>query len=296
MSRPFGSLSPMFCRFRQSRGRMPRRIERMALALAACFAATGSGAPVFARSLADMLDAKRLNICVQEDNAPFSMDGAKPRGVFIDLGDAIAKRLGVKANYIWLFSAEYVRKTDCDLIPAVADIPGDDPIRRTVPYLSVRSVLVIKKDRPPVEDLEALRGGHIAVLATSWARHVLNEAGYQLWVRFLTNDEILDAVAKGDADGGVVPLPAYQWRMHTDAGTPLRVEENIKLDPSFNYQVSMGLRRVDAATVGRFDEILRQLMEDGAMEKIFAGYGLSYERPADDSQPFPDTAAKNGDH
>lgn len=260
------------------------------------FAASGVGAPASARPLEEILRANSLNICVQEDNLPFSSEQPRPNGVFLDLGNAVGERLGVKAKYTWLFSAEYVRKTDCDVIPAVAALQNDDPVRQTIPYMAVRSVLVVRKDHAPVHELADLRIGHTAVLATSWARHVLNASGFPLWVRFLTNDEILDAVEKGEADAGVVPLPAYQWRLRRDPDSPLRVEDGVKLDPSFDYQVSMGLRRADPATVGRFDEILRELMKDGAMEKIFADYGLSYERPVDDLQPFPNTAAKNGDH
>ncbi len=289
MRRPYGSLSHMSDRCRPVLRLRRRRHEAMVLRLAASFAfgAIFCAAPGFARTLEDILSAKSLEICVQEDNAPFSSEGAQPTGVFLDLGDAIAERLGVKAKYTWLFSAEYVRKTDCDVIPAVANLPGDDPIRLTVPYAAVRSVLVVAKDHPPVHNLDELRAGHIAVLATSWARHVLNAAGFSLWVRFLTNDEILDAVAKGEADAGIVPLPAYQWRLHLDATTPLRAEEGVKLDPGFDYQVSMGIRRADVATAARINEILRQLIDDESVEKIFSRYGLRYEAPAPDANRLP---------
>lgn len=269
----------MFCRCRRSLRQRRGRSKAIAVGLALSLSTLGAGAPASARPLDEILGAKSLDICVQEDNLPFSSARAKPGGVFLDLGTAIAERLGVEAKYTWLFSAEYVRKTDCDLIPAVANLPGDDPIRLTIPYMAVRSVLVLAKDHPPVKELDELRSGHIAVLATSWARHVLNAAGLPLWVRFLTNEEILDAVAKSEADAGIVPLPAYQWRMRRDAGAPLRVDEDVKLDPGFNYQVSMGLRRANAATVTRINEILRQMIADGSIEKIFARYGLSYEPP-----------------
>lgn len=240
----------------------------------------GAAGVASARTLDEILRDGRLNICVQQDNPPFSMDEPKPNGVFLDLGDAVAGRLGVAANYTWLFSAEYVRKTDCDLIPAVAALPNDDPLRQTIPYMAVRSVLVARKDHAPILEIADLRSGHTAVLATSFARHVLNAAGFPLWVRFLTNDAILDAVEKGDADAGVVPFPAYQWRLKQHPDSPLVVADGVKLDPGFDYDVSMGLRRADAATVSRFNEILRQLMEEGVLEKILERYGLSYEPPA----------------
>ncbi|WP_395696858.1 biotin/lipoyl-containing protein [Methylocella sp.] len=200
------------------------------------------------------------------------------KGIFIDIGDALARNLGVEAEYTWLFSAEYIRKTDCDLVPAVA-IEGDDPLKQTIPYVRVRSTLVVPKDRAPAHDLAEFKSGHVAVLATSFARHVLNEQGYSLWVRFLENDEILDAVAKGEADGGLLPLYAFQWRAHLDPALPLRAESSVALDPSFDYSAAMGLRRADAAALRKIDEALGKMIEDGALQAIFSRYGLTYEKP-----------------
>ena len=283
----------MSCRCRQSSSRTPRLNRATAFGLALSLLAIGGAASTSARPLDEILRDNSLNICVQQDNAPFSVERPKPSGIFLDLGDAVAKRLGVAANYTWLFSAEYVRKTSCDLIPAVAALPNDDPVRQTIPYMAVRSVLIARKDHAPILELADLRSGHTAVLATSWARHVLNAAGFPLWVRFLTNDAILDTVEQGEADAGVVPFPAYQWRLRQHPDSPLVVADGVKLDPSFDYDVSMGLRRADAATVGRFDEILRQLIEEGAMEQIFARYGLSYEPPAGDAPGSKAAATRN---
>lgn len=259
------------------RSRRSRRRNSLALAgLAALSLSANTG---FARPLAEILSSGALKICVQEDNQPYSSARPKPKGIFIDIGDALARNLGVEAEYTWLFSAEYIRKTDCDLVPAVASIEGDDPLKQTIPYVRVRSTLVVPKDRAPAHDLAEFKSGHVAVLATSFARHVLNEQGYSLWVRFLENDEILDAVAKGEADGGLLPLYAFQWRAHLDPALPLRTESSVALDPSFDYSAAMGLRRADAAALRKIDEALGKMIEDGELQAIFSRYGLTYEKP-----------------
>lgn len=281
----------MFCPCKQSRSRRPKPIKTLAAGLVLSVLAIAEIMPLTARPLDEIIRAKRLNICVQEENLPFSSESPQPGGVFLDLGKAIAWRLGVEAKYTWVFSAEYVRKTDCDLIPAVASLPNDDPIRQTSAYMAVRSVLVAGNNHTKIRALDELRTGHIAVLAESLARHVLNMQGYPLWVRFLTNDDILDAVEKGEADAGVVPLPAYQWYIRQHPGSTLRVEEAVKLDPAFDFQIALGLRRADTGTVQRFNEILRQMRDQGVMAEIFARYNLSYEPPAPEQNVSSDAAA-----
>lgn len=290
MSQLFGNSLHIFCRCRQSRNLMPKLNKTLAGGFALGVLGMAESVPLLARPLDEIMQTKSLNICVQEDNLPFSGEAPNPGGIFLDLGSAIADRLGVKAKFTWVFSAEYVRKTDCDLIPAVAALPNDDPVRQTSPYMAVRSVLVAGTDHVKLHGLDDFRTGHIAVQAASWARHVLNAAGYPLWVRFLTNDSILEAVEKGEADAGVVTLSAYQWFQRQHPHSPVRVEDDIKLDPAFDYQVAMGLRRADAGTVQRFDEILRQLREQGTMAEIFARYSLSYEPPGPDANGDPGKA------
>ncbi|MGU7769538.1 transporter substrate-binding domain-containing protein [Burkholderia sp. MR1-5-21] len=91
----------------------------LACAAAAHAAETGSGAPVAAGSrLDDVLARGTLRICTTGDYKPYSYYRADGRfeGIDIDMADALAKSLGVKADYVktsWPnLTADFVAKCD----------------------------------------------------------------------------------------------------------------------------------------------------------------------------------------
>lgn len=232
---------------------------------------------VAARTLEAVKEANEIDICLQDENPPFS-DRRSEAGVFLDLGRVIANGLGVKVKETWLVSAEYIRKTDCDLIPAVADVPSDDPIKRTKPYMIVRTVLVTRADARPLESLADIGHDRVAVLANSYARHDLNRKGLNLSVAYLENADVLDAVANGRVFAGVVTLPAFEHyvREHQVA---LRANEK-PLGAAYEYKVSVGLRRADRDLAARVDAILASAATSGRVAAILHQYGLSFS-PAD---------------
>ncbi len=66
-----------------------------------------------ARPLDDVVAAKKLRVVVYMDNRPFSyMDGGVVKGIDVDLGRALAKKLGVEAEMMARMTAE---KVDDDL-------------------------------------------------------------------------------------------------------------------------------------------------------------------------------------
>ncbi len=230
----------------------------------------------WSRPLDEIMDSGAFNICVQEDDEPFS-DRASSKGIFLDIGDLIAKDLDVKLTATWIISAEYIRKTSCDAVPAVADIPNDDPLRLTIPYLEVRTILVTPQSAAPVKAISELESGRIAVLANSYARHDLNRQGLNLSVAFLENRDILKSVAAGENAAGVVTLPTFEWYLHQHHA-PLRARTGL-LDEAYDYPASIGLRRADKALLDKVNAVLKRIMADGSLERIFATYGLAYEAP-----------------
>lgn len=66
-------------------------------------------APVSARPLDDVLESKVLKVVVYEDNAPFSWSGdGAAKGIDVDLGKALAREIGVEAEFIVRVQGEEV--------------------------------------------------------------------------------------------------------------------------------------------------------------------------------------------
>jgi polar amino acid transport system substrate-binding protein len=231
-----------------------------------------------ARPLSVIQQTGTIGLCVQEDSAPFA-DRRAQQGIFIDVGTMIAQQLGVRLTLDWLVSAEYVRKTDCDAVPAVADIPSDDPLRRTAPWFGVPFAIISPPAHAPIRVMSDLQAAPVAVLAESYARQALSGQGITLRVAFLENDDIIAAVAKGDPATGVVPLYSLQWYRHAHADAALRDDPAAPILPELSYNASFGLRGADAALQTRVDSILRSAVADGRMRQIFAQYGLTWQSP-----------------
>ena len=75
------------------------------LALTAFIAA--SAFSVQAKSYDDIIDAGVITIAVYNNFPPYSyLENDKPTGIDIDVGNAIAKGLGVKAEFMWINADE----------------------------------------------------------------------------------------------------------------------------------------------------------------------------------------------
>jgi polar amino acid transport system substrate-binding protein len=231
-----------------------------------------------ARPLSVIQQSGTIGLCVQEDSAPFA-NRQTQHGIFIDVGTMIAQQLGVTLTLDWIVSADYVRKTDCDAVPAAADIPSDDPLRRTAPWFGVPFAIISGPSHPPIRAMADLKAGPVAVLAESYARQALGAQGISLRVAFLENDEIMAAVAKGEPATGVVPLYSLQWYRHTHADVALRDDPAAPIMPELSYNASFELRGADQALQQRIDTILRSMVADGRIREIFARYGLVWQRP-----------------
>jgi polar amino acid transport system substrate-binding protein len=131
----------------------------------------------------------------------------------------------------------------------------------------------------PADTLDRFRGGHVAVPSGSWAHKLLDERGIPVWVRFRTDPEIADAVARGDADAGIVSDLAAGWYRlrHGDAG--IHVADTLLDADEFAFDVAIDLLDTDASTLERVNTIVRSRLADGAIARIGQRYG-SYHPPA----------------
>jgi polar amino acid transport system substrate-binding protein len=82
------------------------RLSKLAFAIAAVASALVA-LPASARPLDEVKASKTLMVIAYLDNAPFSyLDGDTPKGIDVDIANAIAKKLGVKAEVTLRMQAE----------------------------------------------------------------------------------------------------------------------------------------------------------------------------------------------
>src|SRR5689334_11703285 len=125
-------------------------MKRFVLA-ALLLAAVSLAAPAEARSL-DIIRAQGgIGQCAHPNALPFSSRQGDPPGFQIELGEAIAKQIGVALQPIWIIGPNQFRRAGCDIVTDAIAAPGvqdETGLQLSKPYYRTGVVLVVRQDSP----------------------------------------------------------------------------------------------------------------------------------------------------
>lgn len=243
-----------------------------------------------ARTLDEILQSRSFSVCASPEDLPFSARGSATPGFYIEIAQKISDALGVELKVDWIPSREQIRYTKCDAVMGEAapdsgnSLAGMDknaikPKILTIPYMTVSSLLILPRRNHEIRAMSDLRNLHVAVPSGSIAHKLLNDSGVPVWVRFHNDAEIIDAIASGQADAGIVSQPGFGWYRTNTPNTDLTAVNNLPTGTELQFKVAMGLRRTNVEMVTRINEILRDLMNDGAIPEILGRYGSKFVPP-----------------
>jgi polar amino acid transport system substrate-binding protein len=256
---------------------------RAALIFAICIGC-GISSPS-ARTLGEILASRDFAICAADDDLPFSTSATGLRGFHVDLAQAIADRLGVKLKIDWVVARNKVRFTNCDALMGSVVVESDvkalgqgqddiRPMALSAPYMTVSTVLASAATAPPIRSLDDLKTLHVAVPSGSVSHMLMDDHGIPVWVRFRNDADILEAVVAGKADAGAVSQIGLAWHRLQNPTSALTSNERLLTGPGFRFDVAIGLRRTNGATVERINAILTSMQDDGSLGAILARYGI----------------------
>ncbi len=241
----------------------------LSLALVLCLA------PNFVRST-------ELRVCAEPDNLPFSHQNQS--GFENRIATVLAEEMGAKLLYSWQPQRRaFVRKTlGAGVCDAWMGVPADfERVRTTRPYYRSTYIFVFGKrplrsfDDPdlaalrvgvqlPGNDMAATPPGH-ALAARGAIEKVI---GFTVYGEHPAAQRIVEAVAKGELDAGVVWGPAAGWFAHQAAlgVAPAKPPAELAALP-FEFAIAIGVRRdakelrdaLDAALARRTGEVVRIL-------------------------------------
>ncbi|HLG87355.1 MAG TPA: substrate-binding domain-containing protein [Alphaproteobacteria bacterium] len=239
--------------------------------------------------------ARTLNVCADPNNLPFSND--RLQGFENKIVALLARDLGASVKYVWWaqrrgFARNTLKAGKCDLWPGVA--VGIETMATTRPYYRSTYVFVTRRDHDlgiASFDDPRLRRLKIGVQmvgndamntppAHALARRGMtdNIRGYMLYGDYRNPNppsEIVNAVARGDVDVGVVwgPLAGYFAKRSRVPLmlTPVEPESDGPQWP-MTFDIAMGVRRSDSDLKREID---RALVENRpAIDRILAAYGV----------------------
>jgi polar amino acid transport system substrate-binding protein len=260
---------------------MPARLVATALA-AALFLAAPLGGVAAARSLDAISQRGAIALCAHPNALPFAARNGEPPGVQIELGEALAARLGVRLVRHWVINDFQLPRADCDIVlDAIADRAtlGETGLRPSRPYQRSGVVLAVRSEDAASTSLDSLAGGRrVGVTVGSMASMILDRRGIAT-VPFVFEDEIMAALKRGEIDAAAVTRTSIGYYNLTHPAETAKVIAAFDGEQALNWNVAVGMLRPDDRLRQGIDTALDGLLADGTIARIYARYGIELRPP-----------------
>jgi polar amino acid transport system substrate-binding protein len=257
-----------------------RRGAALAVLLGAALLA--SAAPAAARPLEAIRQRGVISVCAPPNALPAASKKDGPRGIQVDLAQAIADRLGVGLEVDWVTEAVMYRRVDCDLVmDAFVQVEAlkELNLSPTSPYQHTGVALVLRPGFDGITRFDDLpKDARLAVRVGSAAQYLLGKRGLKV-IPFGFEDDMVAAVASGEVDAAAVTPASAGWYLHQHPDAPLRLVDAYDAEPELAWDLAVGMRRADHATLRAVDEAVRALVADGTVARIYAAYGVEHRVP-----------------
>ncbi|HEY7038309.1 MAG TPA: transporter substrate-binding domain-containing protein [Methylomirabilota bacterium] len=221
---------------------------------------------------------ERLRVCADPDNLPFSRERGPERGLYVELAELVAARLGATVQYFWwrsYFGKRTVRSTllsdECD---AYFGLPYDrtfmsQSVALTRPFLDM-GYAVIAPRRPGLSAVDDLRGRRVAVQFSSSPQLLLSERGGYELVTFREPEDALEALARREVDAAFVWGPVAGYFNKQRLGGAYQVSP--VAGPGLQWQAAVGVRKREESLRAAIEGELDRLAPDIA--RLAAKYGF----------------------
>jgi len=222
-----------------------------------------------------------VTVCANPNALPYASEKEEAPGFQIEIARAIAQRLGVRLRPQWIVPRMRAGLVDCDLLMDTILVSGVQPpsLRLSVPYHRSGVALVFAPGREPVSSYAALkRGARVGVLHNSLASLIVSRTPATM-VPFGFEDDMLEAVAKGEVDAGTVSAAAAGWFNLKNPARRVTLVHAEDSQPELQWTVGVGMRRADDALVDNINAALAALLDDGTLRAIYARYGVTHRTP-----------------
>jgi polar amino acid transport system substrate-binding protein len=234
-----------------------------------------------ARSLETIIERGALTLCANPNALPFASKTGPVPGFQIELGEQIARELGVKLTREWVVSAIQYRRADCDFVLdtiARKDAPPEGGLKISRPYHRSGVVLAVRGDSH-VTSLASLGSDQrVGVPVGSLVSMMLDKGG-TLTSPFVFEDEIVAALANREIEAAAVTPVTVGWFNLQHADTPLRLIPAFDNEQDLSWNIAAGLFRPDDRLRARVDAAIEKLQTDGTIARIYARYGVELRPP-----------------
>jgi polar amino acid transport system substrate-binding protein len=244
-------------------------------------AIVGLSGPVQARSLEALRSAGVLGLCAHPNSLPFASKAGDPPGFQVELGQALARELGVSLRLDWIITQYQMRSADCDiLLDVIADreAQGETRLRISKPYYRTGVALAVPASSALTSFASlnehtkvGVQVGSIAAMIISRRRVPTSTFGFE--------SDSLEAVSNNEIDAAAVTPTMASYFNLTHPGKTLRILDRDESVADLNWNVAVGMARPDDALRDAIDGAIARLRNDGTIERIYGRYGVVLQAP-----------------
>jgi ABC-type amino acid transport substrate-binding protein len=261
--------------------------------------AVSSGAMAQARDLDEIKEKGVIRVAMYNDYPPYS---ARGKGVDVDIAKALARRLNVRLDPLWfdadenvdddlrnmVWKGHYLGHGPADLMihaPVDPELARRNPqVRLLAPYNRER--LAIARDTakiPHADDMSFLESQLIGVEDASLASVVLlsyDGGKYRERVKHFKSPSLaVAALLRGEI--GAVMLQQGEAEGLLNGKPDIAIALPPPMGPFAQRQWLIGLavKTPHKALAEAVESAMAAMVNEGEMEKLFAGHGMKYMRP-----------------
>jgi polar amino acid transport system substrate-binding protein len=236
---------------------------------------------VAARSLDAIRQRGTIEQCAHPNALPFASRRGEMQGFQIELGQALAKQLGVALEPIWIIGPGQIRRVGCDIVTDAIDDPDaqeDSGLQLSKPYYRTGIVLAVPQTSPITNVGNIDPHAKIGVMVGSVASVELNQHGL-ITSTFGFEDDMLQALAGKEIEAAAISRAAVGYFNTTHPGQTMRTVEIDAVASAFSWNVAVGMLKPDDKLRAAIDAALDRLTADGTVRRIYARYGMTLQTP-----------------
>jgi polar amino acid transport system substrate-binding protein len=244
-------------------------------------AAIGLPGPAQARTLDAIRASGVIGLCAHPNSLPFARKTGEPPGFQVELGQVMARELGVALRLDWIITQYQMRSAGCDiLLDVIADreAQGETRLRISNPYYRTGVALAVPSSSPLTSFKSLNEKTKVGVQVGSIAAMIIGQRRVPLSTFGFESDS-LEAVSNREIDAAAVTPTAAGYFNLTHPDNPLRILDRDESVADLNWNVAVGMVRPDDALRDAIDGALERLRKDGSIDRIYGRYGVVLQAP-----------------
>jgi polar amino acid transport system substrate-binding protein len=253
-------------------------VRVLALAAALVVVATASGSS----------EVRRIRLCADPSNLPFSSQNEQDPGFEVEIARAIAQSLGAGFSVHWFPTAievvafRQLYDDRCDVLmgmPISERFTNDKPrLTFSAPYYLMGQAIV-SSSLGAVRSLDDLKGRVIGVQAMTLSDQLVYERALVRKV-YLSPEETFTALASGEVDAAVMESPLAGWYVKKNPG----FRASAITDPLRELRIGAAVRKTDRELKDALDRTIQDL-QSTKIPDILARYGVTLAQGTSENAP-----------